>query len=255
MEQTALNELKSILNDTESGSAEILEKINSFIITHNYKLSELKSAIKEIDTQFPLFAGIQTYLSELYSLLASNSIDEIVRFAKKFNSDLKAKFKRIYQNAQFILQNHNRIISISNSHTLFKYFQFAQNNNQKFAIFILESQPCGEGKTFYSKLKSIEIDAKLREDSQLKETVQQIDAAIIGCDMISESGFVVNKIGSRHLAEECRDFNKPFYVLGDNSKIISDKTLMQKINHSSKTIRGELFEIIEKDLITQIITD
>ncbi len=255
MNSKAQIELTSILNDTISGSAEILEKINSYIILHVSNKVELKSIMRQVKIQFPFFAGIQNYILVLRRLCEKKSFNEVIQFIENSKQEMGYKFNLIFENAKCILQSNNKIISLSNSLTLKKFFQIGFLQNLTFKVFVLESLPGGEGKVLCSNLKKLGINAELLEDHQLSKEVIKIDTAIIGCDMISEDGSVINKIGSRLLAAKCKSVNKPFYVLGDKTKIVTQKRFLRRVKELNKNSGKALFESIEKELITQIITD
>lgn len=251
----AQNELKSILSDTVSGSAQLLENINAYIIEHVTNKVELKIVIDLFDQQFQLFTTIQKHLSNLRSMIQTSSIEEIMQFSKTFKIENEKKYINIYLNAKPILSELEKIICISNSRTLQELFMMLHKDVPGLKIVVLESHPGGEGKLFAANLKESDLAVELIEDSKMKEYVQIIDSAIIGCDAISEEGDAINKIGSKQLALECKLADKPVYVLGDKSKIISQNQFNNFFKVDSRISNRNLFEVIEKDLITKIITD
>lgn len=255
IEPKAQNELKSILSDTVSGSAQLLENINAYIIEHVTDKVELKIIIDLFKKQFLLLTTIQKHLSNLRAMIQTSSIEEIIQFSKNFKDENERKFINIYLNAKPTLSKLEKIICISNSRTLQKLFKMLREDIPGLKIVVLESHPGGEGKLFATSLKESDLAVELIEDSKMKEYVQIIDAAIIGCDAISEEGDAVNKIGSKQLALECKLADKPVYVVGDKSKIISQNQFNNFLKVDLRISNRNLFEVIEKDLITKIITD
>ncbi|MBU2447510.1 MAG: hypothetical protein KJ666_18305 [Bacteroidetes bacterium] len=255
IEPKAQNELKSILSDSVSGSAQLLENINAYIIEHVTDKVELKIVIDLLEKQFPLFTTIQKHLSTLRAMVQTSSIEEIIQFLKTFKIENEKKFISIYLNAKPILSKLEKIICISNSRTLQKLFKMLREDKPGLKIVVLESQPGGEGKILAKSLKETGIPVKFIKDSKMKEYVQIIDAAIIGCDAISEGGDAINKIGSKQLALECKLADKPVYVVGDKSKIVSQERFNNFLKFDLQIPNRNLFEVIEKDLITKIITD
>jgi len=57
-------------------------------------------------------------------------------------------------------------------------------------------------------------------DAALPGKVREADAVVVGADAIGRGSYV-NKIGTRVLQREALALGKPFYVLTDNSKILS----------------------------------
>ena len=72
------------------------------------------------------------------------------------------------------------------------------------------------------------IKTLLITDAMMNQYVSQVDAAIIGADLISKNGNVVNKVGSKSLALLCREYNKPFFVVSTKNKLSKRSRFVQK---------------------------
>ena len=94
--------------------------------------------------------------------------------------------------------------------------------------------------------------------------IKEVDAVFCGVDKILSDFSVVNKIGSLQLALLCKEYSKPFYVLGYENKISAERNFISKENNSIEiwkyndkylTIKNYYFEVVPFKLITTIFTE
>lgn len=215
----------------------------------------LKNELSEFET-------IVKYLN-----LLENNLDVPLT---EFNSavenllDSQDLYVQIFSNLYPYVIKFDKILTISNSHTLLNIFKLWHKKNNRLEIFVSESRPLFEGRVLVESLLEIPLKLSLITESALSYYVENCDAAVIGADAILPTGDVINKTGSRLIAILCKHFKKPFYVAADKSKIKSDNTVkiiekpVEEIwehNHKSLSIKNYYFEIVENDLITKIITN
>ena len=91
------------------------------------------------------------------------------------------------------------------------------------------------------------FEGKLRliEDNALSSEV--VDAVIMGCDAFSEDlDWMINKIGSTNIMASARAIGVPVFVLTNNKKISTDKT-----------ISSDLLELVDLRIFNNVsfITD
>ncbi|MCW8803963.1 MAG: hypothetical protein OQK57_06155, partial [Ignavibacteriaceae bacterium] len=109
-----------------------------------------------------------------------------------------------------------------------------------------------------------DIDTELITDAMMGLYVSQVEAAIIGADMIFKNGNVANKVGGKALALLCKEHKIPFFVVTTRSKFSNKNNFKpkkenpveiwdKKIKHLS--ISNTYFEEVDKKLITRIFTD
>jgi translation initiation factor 2B subunit (eIF-2B alpha/beta/delta family) len=108
------------------------------------------------------------------------------------------------------------------------------------------------------------IKVEIIPEALLPNAVEKADVAISGADIILSNGNIVNKTGSRSLAILCKYFKKPFYVLATSDKFSKKKKYVPekrdsgeiwKYGHKYLTKTNFYFEVVEKKLITKVITD
>ncbi len=129
-------------------------------------------------------------------------------------------------------------------------------------VWVLESQPGGEGADLYRYLLDRGINARLIPDSMVMQAVEESDIVLVGADAIDGDGCIVNKIGTRMLAALAYALGKPMVVLAEAIKITlstSCKDLAQAVKRVFKVsgIDMELpvFEFVEPRYVMYIVTD
>ncbi|ONN26969.1 initiation factor 2B [Thermosipho affectus] len=156
---------------------------------------------------------------------------------KEIKKILKSSFNSTISYAQKFLNFDARVVTISNSKTLEVYFKTHPKNLE---IVVPVSNPGGEGKILYDKLKST-CNVKLINDFEVEKYIKDADYIVTGADSVCENG-VINKIGSKTLAILSKYYDKPFFVIADKTKFFDSK------------IENKIFELIPFKLITAIIS-
>ena len=256
--------LNFILKDKTSGSSELLSRLNNYFLSRPINFDKIKIEIHTIKTELKHFTVILNYLKELELVLRKKDETHLKRYLEEFAKNEEKSFGRIFAKIRFSLKGKNKILTLSNSKTLFEVFSRLRKETKDLRITVCESDPGKEGIILADKLDNCGIKTIVIPDSSIRDYIQASDAVIIGADMILKSGNVVNKIGSRNAGIICEYYGVPFYVLASKGKFSN----LQKINHlrankSATDYRNgkntgalnSLFEEIDKKLITKIITD
>ncbi len=254
------DKLDQILNNKRSGSAELLRSLMIYFYEEIEEIDFTKDLFALLRSRFSNFHTIIHFLGKLEKISAEKS--EIKKFLTK---QLKLKDKQISKigfETEKLLSNNPKIISISNSSTLTKLFEF--HSEKKMRFFICESRPKFEGRIFAAELSKLKFQVKLITEAQMAEHVKQCNFAVIGADQILSNGSIVNKAGSYQLAILCKYFRKPFYVISDKTKKTRKNTFRKDVQEKNEILPKKLknievenyyFEVVPADLITEIITD
>ncbi|MBU2493426.1 MAG: translation initiation factor eIF-2B [Bacteroidetes bacterium] len=255
-------ELNNIISDNISGSGLLLEKLNNYLL-NNFNEIDTEYLIPYLKKNLSEFSNIKNYLNDLENFLRNNPrrLEYFLKDVKNKSSNLAFK---IYKNSFHELNKYNKFITISNSNTVIKFFEQFPMDKKNISVAVCESRPILEGRLAAIELLNSGANVKIITEAMIAKEINKIDAAVIGADSILRNGNVVNKIGSRLIAVLCKYYNKPFYVLADKSKIsntnkfIPKKKPMQEIwdgKPGKIKIENYYFEVIEKELITNIFTD
>lgn len=237
--------LNSILNDKVHGSSEISKRFLDYLYENRKDLTKLKSALLSARKKFPHFPAILEIIENMEILLRENNIymvPALITFLKLLETEA---YKIIFKNAETELLKHNTFLTISHSKTLIEIFKLLKKENKKLKVFVCESRPMNEGKLLSEELKRNKIKNQLITEASTGKIIKQVDAVILGADQIFKNGSIVNKTGSRILAVLAKYERIPVYVLASKSKLITKQVVKL----------SDEFEMVEKRIITKIITD
>jgi translation initiation factor 2B subunit (eIF-2B alpha/beta/delta family) len=125
-------------------------------------------------------------------------------------------------------------------------------------VTVAEASPGGEGRQFAKLLSEHGIDAEVIYDSTVFARMEDVDGAITGADSVTQSG-LVNKVGTRVLAEAARANDLPAFAVCGWSKIspvvLSDLVVKTNPMGSRLTEHVQVFENTPLELFSHIITD
>jgi translation initiation factor 2B subunit (eIF-2B alpha/beta/delta family) len=258
------NQLHHILGNKTSGSSELVQMLNSYLLSIGHNKSEIIKTISLATIKLGHFEAINSYLKELNSVLKAKSKPDLTLFLKRYSNRNTEIVKIIFTKLCRDFKNLRSLITLSHSGTLVGVLKLWHNENKNLKVVVCESRPKFEGILMAKELAGIGIKVELITDAMIGLYVSRVDAAMIGADIILSNGNIVNKVGSKALALLSKEFNKPFYVVTSKSK--GSKKLIFKpkkenpnevLKYRAKnlSISNIYFEEIEKKSITKIYTD
>jgi len=255
--------LKLILTDNTSGSRQLVLKLNELFKSYYLNSEKIKNVIPQIRKKFSQFSSIENYLNLLEMHLAKNSkLSE--DFFDSFEKNSNNLYGQIYKKASAYLSNLNTVITLSNSETILNILKLLKNDNPRLKVIVCESRPQCEGKFLAQQLAESLIEVEFITEAMIMQKLPVSDAVLLGADKILNDGTVINKIGSSILALAARYYNKPVYVLADNSKFGNESSFEPKeyspkeiwdIKNEKINITNIYFEAVDKSLITKIFTE
>lgn len=155
-----------------------------------------------------------------------------------------------------------RVLTLSRSETVLAALSSARPSP---TVFVAVSQPGGEGVAAAEQLAAAGLPVTLVSDAGVAEAVmsQRVEILLLGADRVLPSGAVVNKIGTRPAALLARERGIPVYALAAADKVSEqEEANLEAVDPkeiydgpASITVRSPLFEIVEADLITGVVTD
>ncbi len=257
-------QLYKILNDSTSGSVELLLKLTSFITIEVENEDELQEVIDVCKTGVSTFAAIDSFISSLKNDFEHNGFESAKIFSNHYQKKLTEDDADLFKTAFNSIKNLKSVLTISNSKTILELIKKLHEHNPSLTVAILESRPKNEGRIFAKRLLQNKIKVTLTIDSAAALLVKNVDAVFCGADKILIDYSVLNKIGSLQLALLCKEYEKPFYVFCSEGKFTSEKAYRPieknsnetwKFTHPNLEINNFYFEVIPKHLITKIFTE
>jgi translation initiation factor 2B subunit (eIF-2B alpha/beta/delta family) len=134
----------------------------------------------------------------------------------------------------------------------------AMAKTRRIKVTVAESSPGGEGRQFAKLLADQGMEAEVIYDSTVFARMEHLDGAIVGADSVTASG-LVNKVGTRALAEAARAHDLNAYAVCGWSKIcpvvLSDLSVSSNSLGKRLTEHVQVFESAPLELFSHIITD
>jgi translation initiation factor 2B subunit (eIF-2B alpha/beta/delta family) len=256
--------LNSIINDKVSGSSELLEMLNDYLLQNADNFPKMKRDLYRIKNEIRGFAAINNYIRKIDKLITSGDKKTIKTFLTRFNSGKIDSYTDIYNKANSYLSKFDNILTLSNSKTLLEVIKLWSKSNNKLEITVCESGPKNEGVIFAKALAKENIKINLITDASMSDYIAKVDAVLVGADIILGNGNVINKTGSRNAAIICRYFGKPFIVLATKDKFTNKRIYKPGLEKPGEILNGNIknikvynyyFEEIDKSLITKVFTE
>lgn len=263
MNPSARNKLDKILSDNKSGSTEILLKLIKWSKDYSVDKKALVKMIDSANKELKSFSIVESFTKDFKKIIEGNDKSKILDFLKEQAEGIENRYSNLFKNSLTYLKNCKKIVTLSNSKTV---IEILKRLNKKGKIFVTtgESRLQLEGRIMAKELLNNKIKVEIAPDAFLSNRIEIADAAIIGADIVLSNGDVVNKIGSRSLAITCKYFQKPFYVLATLDKFSKMKKYIPEkkngnevwdYNHKQLKRTNYYFEVVEKELITKVISD
>ena len=256
--------LDKIIYDKTSGSAEILTKLNKFLLSNIKEKKLIIESLSAVSIKLSHFAVINNYTNELKLILASANYERLTEYLRNNEDEVKLKIEQIFNKIYKKLPSAKTILTISKSGTLINVLKLWHKKRTNLKIIITESRPVNEGKLMAKELLKCGLKVDMITDAMAGIFVPKADAVIVGADVVLNNGNVINKTGSLALALLCKHYKKPFYVLAAKSKFVNKKRheineegsdSIWKYVHPNLTTTNIPFEEINKELITEIISE
>lgn len=245
-DKNRLTELKKIIEDKIHGSSEILIRLIDHFIKNCDDELYIKNAISLVNNRLSHFAAIKNFVNETQKVLLNKKNIELKSFLINYKIEQQSGASNIFQKHSKLLLKHKVILTISHSKTILSVLKEWRKFSSDLFVYVCESRPGMEGLETAKELKSMKIKHQIIADAMAGKIISTVDLIILGADQILRDESIVNKTGSRMLAIIAKYHKVPVFVLAtEDKKIKRNKTDLPNLN----------FEIVEKELISKLLTD
>jgi len=156
----------------------------------------------------------------------------------------------VARNASTIITPYSTILTHSYSSTVFRALEMTIRDGRRPRVFVTESIPGSEGIRLARDLAESGLDATIIPDYEIARHISQVEAILVGADSVLKDGSIINKVGTRQLAELARNAHVPFHVACERAKFSIADFLGEAVSFNS-----ELFDVTPGDMISMIITE
>lgn len=189
-----------------------------------------------------------------FAKLDTNSFEECEQIMLQrghifLNTLLEARSKVVKESMPFITDGCS-ILTHSRSRVVLQAMLEAAKANKRFKVYVTMSSPDNSGILMHKQLVAAGVDATLILDAAMGYIMEQVDMVMIGAEGVTESGGIINKIGTYSLGMAALDLRKPVYVLAESFKFsriypLNQRDLPNEFKYLSSVLKSG------KDLTTQ----
>jgi translation initiation factor 2B subunit (eIF-2B alpha/beta/delta family) len=249
------DEISLILSDRESGSVELLNRLMTTLEAELQdadlgaeSFNKLLVAIRE---KLNHFAAIDNFLASL--IISAGQKDAYPGDPIQFISDYRLYWSDSAGNiAENFLQHCDpagkTILTHSHSQTVISLLSQLHERQIPFRVLQTRSSPGEEGKKSHVRMQQLKLQADLIDDENVKEALGHTDLILVGCDALL-SGEFLNKVGTRAILEQAKQFNVFSALVTESRKEITRPGWKKELTEQP------LFEWVPLDLIDRVVTE
>ncbi len=140
------------------------------------------------------------------------TIDELLKKLENVNKKIAVNGLKLFKRKKYMILTH------CHSDEALAVIKKLKRKGKKISVIATKTEPLKQGVRTVKELTHARIPVTLIIDSAVGHFMPDVDAVIVGTDAIRKKG-VVNKIGTRLYATAAKEYNKPFYVVGNTLKL------------------------------------
>ena len=215
----------------------------------DFSQTEEAKSLEDFNQQMELAADI-LLKTRPTAVSLSNAIRMVMKYRK---DDLAAARESVIINANRFIENSEKalekigqigskrirdgdvILTHCNSLAALSVISAAHGSGKKIKVIATESRPRFQGITTIGMLDKMGVETELIVDSAARSVMNEVDLVVVGADVITASGTLVNKIGTAQIALFAHEARTSFMVAAETYKF------------SPQTILGELVTIEERE--------
>ena len=171
--------------------------------------------------------------------------------------------KKMNTEIEKLLRGRKKLVVMTHCHsTNVLKGLLALHKKKKFFVVNTETRPLYQGRKTARELGNAGVKVETFVDSAMVQAVEKADVILFGADALLRKG-VVNKIGSRALAELAAAHKKPVYVVADSWKFaprgvrLEERDFHEVWKKAPKNVivRNPAFGFIPKKLVKGVISE
>lgn len=221
-------------------------------------LSKLKKYANELKSARPTEPGLQNALN--YCLKAHEDGKNVTKLAL---DHFKNNQKIIAKNGSTLIHSGMKIFTHCHSSTVERVLVEAKRQGKRIEVFNTETRPKLQGRVTAIALAKAKIPVTHCVDSAGRSLLRNCDLFLIGCDSITQSGKVINKIGTESLFDAANESKIPIYVCTNSWKFDKKETKIEQRNPNevwenppkNVKIYNPAFEIVDIKKVKGIVTE
>ena len=184
---------------------------------------KLKEAMNKLMNARPTEPGLQNALTYCFNGLekGKNLCDEAL-------SHFKNNQKQIAKNGSILIKSGMKIFTHCHSSTVERIIIEAHKQGKKIEVFNSETRPRFQGRITAEKIAKAGIPVTHFVDSAGRQMLRQCNLFLIGCDSITKSGKLINKIGTESFFDAAIESKVPIFVCTNSWKFDLKETKIEQ---------------------------
>ncbi len=138
--------------------------------------------------------------------------------AKEVLAHFKNNQKVIAEKGASLIKNGMKIFTHCHASTVERVLVEAHRQGKKFTVYNTETRPRYQGRITATELSKAGIKVVHTVDSAGRQLLRQCDLFLIGCDSITTSEKIINKIGTEGLFDAAQESKVPVYICTNSWK-------------------------------------
>lgn len=225
--------------------------------------AKLAKAVRELKSARATEPALQNALD--YCLANYEKDSNIV---KTVLTHFKNSRPLISKNGADLIKNGMKVFTHCHSSTVERILIEAKHQGKKFEVYNTETRPRYQGRITAEKLAKAGIHVTHFVDSAGRQMLRECDLFLIGCDSITKSKKVINKIGTEAMFDAAQENRIPVYVCTNSWKFDTSSTTKKDTKIEQRdprevwdkpprnvTIYNPAFEKIDLNKTAGIITE
>lgn len=234
------------------------------VLAYNLDIGEEKlkeTALSLLKAQGSMAAVVNLVNQVLFALDEGRDLRELI---DHYIEHLTTSVERIAENSLEYMGKEKTIVTHSSGLTVKKALLLAHERGLEPRVICTESRPNMEGRRLAEELHGAGMDVTLVVDAAIFQELEDADMVLFGADSISLEG-LVNKIGTKGIAQVARNLRKEIYVLAGTDKVLplGIKPYSKELRNISEIYPGKLdlkvknyyFDITSLGLMDGFITE
>ena len=187
----------------------------------HYNAEAKPERIKEISIALLEAQGSMATVVNLVNqvLFTIDEGEDVSETVDHYLEHLTTSVDKIANNSMQLFKGSDVIVTHSSGLTVKRAIIKAYEKGLEPRVICSESRPNNEGTRLAEELFSMGIDTTLVVDSAIFQEIEGADMTLLGADSVSIQG-LVNKIGTKGIAQVSRALKKDLYVLAGTDKIL-----------------------------------
>ncbi len=190
-------------------------------------LEELRWGLGEVCRQIldaqPAMAPLVTLIRQVMGAVAqAGSLEDgrlaAAHAADSFRQGAEERIRAVVGMGAAVLPTGGAVATLSSSATV-QALLIEEAGPRGISVLCFESRPMNEGRIFASALAEAGVEVRYAVDAAAAKLVGECDAVVLGADSVGDDG-IMNKIGSKGLAQAAHAAGVPVYVLADETKML-----------------------------------